>query len=113
MTTHTIPVDGIGPVEVPLPERGEGAPVLLLHGGGGPQTVDGFAELLAGRRPVRVLTPVHPGFAGTPRPDALDSIGGAPPPCAPPLLEADPTRVAGISNSTVGAGATRPPPPAR
>ncbi len=75
-TTHTIPVDGVGPVEVTVAERGAGAPVLLLHGGAGPQSVDGFAELLATTRPVQVLTPTHPGFGATPRPDALDSTGG-------------------------------------
>jgi pimeloyl-ACP methyl ester carboxylesterase len=102
MTTHTIPVDGIGPVEVTLTERGDGPPVLLLHGGGGPQTVDGFAELLAGRRPVRVLTPVHPGFAGTPRPDALDSIGGLARLYAALLDELDLTDVVVIGNSIGG-----------
>ncbi|AGZ41392.1 alpha/beta fold hydrolase [Actinoplanes friuliensis] len=56
-------------------ETGEGHPVLLLHGGGGPQTVAGFAELLAGERPARVITPTHPGFGGTARPDTLATIG--------------------------------------
>lgn len=76
ITTHTVLVDGVGPVEVTVAERGAGAPVLLLHGGAGPQSVDGFAELLATTRPVRVLTPTHPGFGATPRPDALDGPGG-------------------------------------
>jgi pimeloyl-ACP methyl ester carboxylesterase/quercetin dioxygenase-like cupin family protein len=75
-TTHTVTVPGIGAVPVTFTERGEGRPFLLLHGGAGPQSVDGFAALLAASRPARVLTPVHPGFVGTPRPDALDSIGG-------------------------------------
>jgi pimeloyl-ACP methyl ester carboxylesterase len=102
MTTHTIPVDGIGPVEVTLTERGAGAPVLLLHGGGGPQTVGGFADLLAATRPVRVLTPVHPGFAGTPRPEALDSIGGLARVYAALLDELDLTDVTVIGNSIGG-----------
>ncbi|HEY4241596.1 MAG TPA: alpha/beta hydrolase [Kofleriaceae bacterium] len=47
---------------------------LVLHGGGGPRTVAAFGALLADRRQARVLVPTHPGFAGTPRPDALDSV---------------------------------------
>ena len=53
-------------------DRGSGPAVLVLHGGGGPQTVAGFVEALSAR--ARVIAPVHPGFAGTPRPDAFDSI---------------------------------------
>jgi pimeloyl-ACP methyl ester carboxylesterase len=64
-----------GGVPVTVTERGAGRPVLLLHGGAGPDSVTGFADLLAARIPVQVLTPVHPGFGGTPRPEALDSIG--------------------------------------
>ncbi|MFF4099127.1 alpha/beta fold hydrolase [Streptomyces sp. NPDC001903] len=52
----------------------QGRPFLLLHGGGGPQTVTPFAGLLAGQRPARVFTPVHPGFAGTARPDWLTDV---------------------------------------
>jgi pimeloyl-ACP methyl ester carboxylesterase/mannose-6-phosphate isomerase-like protein (cupin superfamily) len=74
--TYSVAVDGIGPVPVTVTDRGEGRPFLLLHGGAGPQSVDGFAELLAGSEPARVLTPLHPGFGGTPRPDHLDSMGG-------------------------------------
>jgi pimeloyl-ACP methyl ester carboxylesterase len=76
MITYTVPVDGIGPVDVSLTERGEGPVFLLLHGGAGPQSVTGFAELLADAEGVRVITPAHPGFAGTPRPEALDSVRG-------------------------------------
>jgi pimeloyl-ACP methyl ester carboxylesterase len=54
-------------------ERGTGRTYLLLHGGGGPQTVSAFAELLAEKYGVRVITPVHPGFGGTDRPVELDS----------------------------------------
>ncbi len=49
---------------LPLADLGRGAPVLLLHGGGGPQSVKAFAELLADH--ARVLLPTHPGFAGSP-----------------------------------------------
>lgn len=34
-----------------------------------------FADLLAAE-PARVITPTHPGFAGTPRPGTLDSVRG-------------------------------------
>jgi pimeloyl-ACP methyl ester carboxylesterase len=54
-------------------ERGAGRTYLLLHGGGGPQTVAVFADLLAEKQGVRVITPVHPGFSGTDRPREFDS----------------------------------------
>jgi pimeloyl-ACP methyl ester carboxylesterase len=69
-TQLNVTLDGIGPVPVSLAEHGAGHPLLLLHGGAGPQSVDG----LAGAGPARVLVPTHPGFGGTPRPAALDSI---------------------------------------
>ena len=56
-------------------ERGAGHPFLVLHGGGGPQTVTGYADLLAAERHARVITPIHPGFGGTARPDAFTTIG--------------------------------------
>jgi pimeloyl-ACP methyl ester carboxylesterase len=67
---------GAGPVGLTVDDRGEGRPFLLLHGGGGPQTVAGFAELLATKGPARVITPTHPGFGGTPRPDGLAGMPG-------------------------------------
>jgi pimeloyl-ACP methyl ester carboxylesterase len=69
-----ITVPGIGAVELTVTERGAGHPILLLHGGGGPLTVNPWADRLAGAEHARVLTPVHPGFNGTPRPAALDSM---------------------------------------
>jgi pimeloyl-ACP methyl ester carboxylesterase len=73
-STHKIPVAGLGAVEVSITEKGEGRPFLLLHGGGGPLTVNGFADMLAAQRPARAITPTHPGFGGTPRPDSVDSV---------------------------------------
>jgi pimeloyl-ACP methyl ester carboxylesterase len=72
---QTVKQDGVGPVDVTVVDRGVGQPFLLLHGGGGPDTVAGFADLLAINYPARVITPIHPGFGGTPRPEALHTIG--------------------------------------
>ena len=55
-----------------IDERGSGRPILVLHGGGGPQSVSSFAEALSAR--AYVLTPIHPGFAGEPRPQWFNSI---------------------------------------
>ena len=71
-TTYQVPTS-FGEIPVTVTQRGQGRPVLLLHGGAGLDSVAGFAALLAGRHPAQVLTPVHPGFGGTPRPAALDS----------------------------------------
>ncbi len=62
--------DGVVTVE----DRDHTRPFLLLHGGGGPATMTGFAELLAQRTHSRVLMPTHPGFAGTPRVPGVDSV---------------------------------------
>jgi pimeloyl-ACP methyl ester carboxylesterase len=73
-TSQSVNVDGVGLVEVGFSERGTGRPVLLLHGGAGPLSVSGFADLLAETEQVRVITPTHPGFGGTPRPESMDSV---------------------------------------
>jgi len=72
--TTTVSVTGLGDVPVTSTERGIGQPVLLLHGGAGAFSVAGFAELLATSGAARVITPVHPGFDGTPRPAELASV---------------------------------------
>jgi pimeloyl-ACP methyl ester carboxylesterase len=71
---RTIDVAGVGPVELTVEERGDGRPYLVLHGGAGPQSVSEFAQLLAEKAHNRVLTPSHPGFGGTARPAALDTV---------------------------------------
>jgi pimeloyl-ACP methyl ester carboxylesterase len=73
-STQSVNVANVGAVDVTLSDRGQGRNFVLLHGGGGPQTVTGFADLLAGEREARVITPIHPGFGGTVRPDALATI---------------------------------------
>ncbi|AOR36715.1 alpha/beta hydrolase [Streptomyces fodineus] len=76
-TSRTITLTlGSGDVDLnfTVDERGEGHPFLLLHGGGGPQTVAGFAGVLADQRPARVIAPVHPGFGGTVRPEWLTDV---------------------------------------
>lgn len=55
-----------------LDTRGNGRPILILHGGGGPRTVAGLAQALATEG--RVLSPTHPGFDGTSRPAELAAI---------------------------------------
>lgn len=53
-------------------EQGHGAPVLVLHGGGGPSTVAGLATHLSSTG--LVLTPTHPGWNGTSRPTSISSV---------------------------------------
>src|SRR5438874_413674 len=45
---------------------------LVLHGGGGPQTVAPIVGHLAST--MHALAPTHPGWDGTPRPDSIASV---------------------------------------
>lgn len=65
-----------GEVPVTVTDQGDGRVCLLLHGGGGPQTMQRFAGLLADTLGVRVVLPVHPGFAGSARPERLVAVSG-------------------------------------
>ncbi|WP_224365243.1 alpha/beta fold hydrolase [Hyalangium versicolor] len=56
-----------------LTEAGTGRTALVLHGGGGPITVQSLSEHLA--RTFHVLSPTHPGWNGTLRPESLTRIG--------------------------------------
>jgi pimeloyl-ACP methyl ester carboxylesterase len=93
----TITVDG---VPVTLDDAGTGRPYLLLHGGAGPQSVAGLAARLAGD--ARVLAPTHPGFGGTPRPDALHDMAGLARVYAALLAELDLRDVTVVGNSIGG-----------
>jgi len=69
MTTHQ---HSFGDLALHVDDIGQGRPMLVLHGGGGPLTVARFVEAMAAD--ARVVAPIHPGFAGTPRPAAFASI---------------------------------------
>ncbi len=73
-TVELRPADRPRPIPVTFAQQGQGRPVLVLHGGAGPQSVTEFAAQLAQETHVRVITPTHPGFADTPRPEGLDSV---------------------------------------
>ena len=75
MTVSTRTIDLHNDLTVSVAEYGEnsdGTAVLVLHGGAGPRSVAGFAEAMSEH--AYTIVPTHPGFDGTPRPDATDSI---------------------------------------
>ena len=100
VTTRTIAHPDLGPVPVQFDDQGEGPVVLLLHGGGGPLTVQPFADRLAAT--ARVVTPTHPGFAGTPRPESLHTIAALAQLYAALLEDLDLTDVTVVGNSIGG-----------
>jgi pimeloyl-ACP methyl ester carboxylesterase len=100
MTTTTRELQLTG-VPVTITEQGQGQPVLLVHGGGGPQSLGTIADVLAAH-PARVITPVHPGFGGTPRPDSLTTVAGLAAVYADLLAELDLHDVIVIGNSVGG-----------
>ena len=104
IATYSVDLAGTGPVEVTVTAYGpeSGQPFLLLHGGAGPQSVTGFAERFAAAHDVRVLAPTHPGFAGTPRPEALNSVAGLAALYRGLLDQSDLTDVTVIGNSIGG-----------
>ena len=67
--TETIQLPG---AVVRLVRKGKGAPMLLLHGGGGPVAQLPFATRLAER--FEIFAPVHPGFGGTKIPAHFDGL---------------------------------------
>lgn len=73
MTTkeYKLELPDVGSVGLTVNEYGAGQPYLVLHGGGGPQTVFAFSDKLADDKHVQVLVPTHPGFALTNRPEKL------------------------------------------
>ncbi len=59
-------------LQITVTEAGTGRPVLILHGGGGPFTVAGIADHLAAT--MHTITPTHPGWNGTARPEWFSGI---------------------------------------
>src|SRR5439155_24724692 len=74
--TYNLPAEdtviSIAGIDLELIERGQGAPLLYLHGGGGVASDLPFLDLLAKTR--RVIAPSHPGFGKSSLPDWLDSV---------------------------------------
>ncbi len=99
---YTLRPTGLDAVTLHVSERGHGRPVLLLHGGAGPQSVTDFANRLAHDTRTRVITPTHPGFAGTPRPQALDSAAALASTYLTLLEELDLVDVTVVGNSVGG-----------
>jgi len=62
----------IAGTDLELTERGQGAPILYLHGGAGVALDLPFIERLAKVR--RVIAPSHPGFGRSSLPDWIDSV---------------------------------------
>jgi len=62
----------LGAVELDYLDRGEGRPMLVLHGAGGPQPDAPFIDLLA--QHARVIAPTHPGFAAAQLPEWFDTV---------------------------------------
>jgi pimeloyl-ACP methyl ester carboxylesterase len=59
-------------LELSFSDNGAGRPHLLLHGGAGPQSISGLAAAL--QKSYRSIVPIHPGFAGKPRPEWFGRI---------------------------------------
>ncbi len=59
-------------VRTALKEKGNGPPLLMLHGSGGPGPWRPYQDALAEH--FRVIVPSHPGYGESERPDWLDSM---------------------------------------
>jgi pimeloyl-ACP methyl ester carboxylesterase len=58
--------------KITVSRKGSGQQILLLHGGGGPVINLPFADALAEN--YELISPVHPGYNGTPAPDHFDGM---------------------------------------
>ena len=66
-TVHALTLPA-GSLDVTVEDRGQGRVVLLLHGGGGPQTVAAFAQLMAEQRQSESSRPFIPASPALPGP---------------------------------------------
>ena len=69
-STRTLPLSK--GLSLTLSEAGRGRPVLILHGGAGPISVATLSQHIA--ESAHAITPTHPGWNGTPRPEWFDSV---------------------------------------
>jgi pimeloyl-ACP methyl ester carboxylesterase len=69
LESRTIALQGI---ELHVQRQGAGPPLLMLHGGDGPQGHWPFFQRLTER--FEVIAPTHPGFAGSPLPEHFDDL---------------------------------------
>ncbi|MFF1573497.1 alpha/beta fold hydrolase [Leifsonia sp. NPDC058292] len=67
-------MEALLPEDLPVVQAGDPAArtALVLHGGGGPQTVAPIVGHLA--TAMHVFAPTHPGWDGTPRPESIASV---------------------------------------
>jgi pimeloyl-ACP methyl ester carboxylesterase len=73
MTTRTAPTFlTLQGVRLEVVERGQGRPILWLHGEEGLDPEAPFLDLLAGLG--RVIAPSHPGFGHSPGADSIDTV---------------------------------------
>jgi pimeloyl-ACP methyl ester carboxylesterase len=74
VTTRVVELPGVAVTitEYGDADTGKGTGVLILHGGAGTQSVSGLAAAMSEH--AYVITPIHPGFDGTPRPEGFDEI---------------------------------------
>lgn len=79
---------------------GEGRPVLVVHGGGGPMTVAPIVRHVA--ESMRAITPTLPGWNGVPRPSSITSVRDLAAACAGYLEQEDLADVLVIGSSVGG-----------
>jgi pimeloyl-ACP methyl ester carboxylesterase len=68
----SVNIIAIQSVDLQVVRQGTGRPLLLLHGGDGPQGLVPLLTRLAER--FDVIAPTHPGFAGTAIPEHIDTL---------------------------------------
>jgi pimeloyl-ACP methyl ester carboxylesterase len=73
---HSMPVHwstiALPGVDLSVVRQGQGTPLLLLHGGDGPQSQLPFFARLSAH--FDIIAPIHPGFAGSPIPEHFDDL---------------------------------------
>ncbi|MDQ0315039.1 alpha/beta fold hydrolase [Amorphus orientalis] len=71
--SHVETMETVAGCRIRVMRKGEGAPLLFLHGAGGAGAWLPFMDELAER--YDVIVPEHPGFGGSETPEWLDNVG--------------------------------------